>query len=152
MSLAAAATGRAAQLPDLPEFTPKKLSRLSRASRLALPAAREALADAGVAGRSRTVVFGAVGAFRQHHRRRYGAGEQFLRAMLTQQCVSQQFFRVARYQSQNQVHDLHQYLGFRGPFTIVANACASGANAIGHGADLIRSAGGDCMLVAAMKR
>src|SRR5580693_4256617 len=45
-----------AQLPDLPDLTPKKLSRLSRASRLALPAAREALANAGLldeSGRSR---------------------------------------------------------------------------------------------------
>src|ERR1035438_406891 len=37
-----------ARLPDLPEFTPKELSRLSRASRLALPAAQEALANAGL--------------------------------------------------------------------------------------------------------
>ena len=74
-------------------------------------------------------------------------GEQFLRAMLTQQCIARQFFRVARYQAQNQVHDLQQYLGFRGPMTIVANACASGANAIGHGADLIRSGRCDCVLV-----
>src|ERR1035437_321668 len=46
----------AAQLPDLPDLTPKKLSRLSRASRLALPAVREALANAqllGDHGRSR---------------------------------------------------------------------------------------------------
>jgi len=74
-------------------------------------------------------------------------GEQFLRAMLLQQCVSGQFFRVARYQAQNQVHDLQQYLGFRGTMTIVANACASGANAFGHGADLIRSGQSDCVLV-----
>lgn len=30
-------------------------------------------------------------------------------------------------------------LGFSGPLTIIANACASGANAIGHAFDLIRS-------------
>ncbi len=74
-------------------------------------------------------------------------GEQFLRAMLTQPCTAGQFFRVARYQAQNQVHDLQQYFGFRGPMAIVANACASGANAIGHGADLIRSGRCDCVLV-----
>jgi len=135
-----------AQLPDLPDLTPKKLSRLSRASRLALPAAREALAAARL-----------LDDHGQSHLKQLvlsvsttgggmALGEQFLRAMLTQQCVSRQFFRVARYQSQNQVHDLHQYLGFRGPFTIVANACASGANAIGHGADLIRSGASDCVL------
>ena len=136
-----------ARLPDLPDLTPKKLSRLSRASRLALPAAREALANARLLndrGRSRLAqlalsVSTTGGGM--------ALGEQFLRAMLTQQRVSQQFFRVARYQAQNQVHDLHQYLGFRGPMTIVANACASGANAIGHGADLIRSGRCDCVLV-----
>ena len=52
-----------AQLPDLPDLTPKKLSRLSRASRLALPAAREALANAGLLDEARTVAFGAVGDF-----------------------------------------------------------------------------------------
>jgi 3-oxoacyl-[acyl-carrier-protein] synthase II len=136
-----------AQLPELADLTPKKLSRLSRASRLALPAAREALANAGLldeSGRSRSAqlalsVSTTGGGM--------ALGEQFLRAMLMQQRVAQQFFRVARYQAQNQVHDLQQYLGFHGPMTVVANACASGADAIGHGADLIRSGRCDCVLV-----
>jgi 3-oxoacyl-[acyl-carrier-protein] synthase II len=137
----------AAQLPGLPDLTPKKLSRLSRASRLALPAAREALANAGLldeSGRSRLtqleISLSTTGGG-------MALGEQFLRAMLMQQGVAPQFFRVARYQAQNQVHDMQQYLGFHGPMTIVANACASGANAIGHGADLIRSGRCDCVLV-----
>src|SRR5471032_2767919 len=37
-----------ASLPPLPEMQPKALSRLSRASRLAIPSAREALAMAGL--------------------------------------------------------------------------------------------------------
>src|SRR5260221_11091611 len=89
-----------AQLPDIPDLTPKSLSRLSRASRLALPAAREALANAGLLderGRSRleqlAISVSTTGGG-------MALGEQFLRAMLTQQWVSQQFFRVARYQSQ----------------------------------------------------
>ena len=136
-----------APLPGLPDLTPKKLSRLSRASRLALPAASEALMNAGLLdgqGRSRLarleISLSTTGGG-------MALGEQFLRAMLTQQRVAQQFFRVARYQAQNQVHDLQEYLGFHGPMTIVANACASGANAIGHGADLIRSGRCDCLLV-----
>jgi 3-oxoacyl-[acyl-carrier-protein] synthase II len=136
-----------AQLPELPDLTQKKLSRLSRASRLALPAVREALANAGLLdtqGRSRLakleISVSTTGGG-------MALGEQFLRTMLMQQRVPQEFFRVARYQAQNQVHDLQQYLGFRGPMTIVANACASGANAIGHGADLIRSGQCDCVLV-----
>ncbi len=137
----------AAQLPDLPGLTSKKLSRLSRASRLALAAAREALANAQLledCGRSRlkqlTLSVSTTGGG-------MALGEEFLRAMLAQSTSAQQFFRVARYQAQNQVHDLQQYLGFRGPMTIVANACASGANAFGHGADLIRAGQSDCVLV-----
>jgi len=136
-----------AQLPDIPGLTTQELSRLSRASHLALPAAREALANAqllDIHGRSRlaqlALSVSTTGGGMT-------LGEQFLRAMLLQQGVSRQLFRVARYQAQNQVHDLQQYLGFRGPMTIVANACASGANAFGHGADLIRSGQSDCVLV-----
>ena len=134
-------------LPDLPGLTRKHLSRLSRASRLALPAAREALAEAQLLddrGRSRlsqlAISVSTTGGG-------MALGEQFLRAMLLQRREAGQFFRVARYQAQNQVHDLQQHLGFRGSMMIVANACASGANAIGHGADLIRSGMCDCVLV-----
>jgi 3-oxoacyl-[acyl-carrier-protein] synthase II len=136
-----------AQIPDLSYLTPKQLSRLSRASRLALPAAREALADAQMLdnnGRSRLahlpISVSTTGGG-------MALGEQFLRAMLAPTSEPQQFFHISRYQAQNQVHDLQQHLGFRGPMTIIANACASGANAIGHGADLIRSGAYDCVLV-----
>lgn len=73
-------------------------------------------------------------------------GEQFLRSMLAQCRGPGQFYRVSRYQAQHQAHDLQHHLGFRGPVTIIANACASGANAIGHGADLIRSGACSCVL------
>src|SRR5216683_7176521 len=105
----------AAQLPDLPEFTPKKLSRLSRASRLAMPAAREALADARLLDDHGRSCLGQLALSVSTTGGGMALGEQFLRAMLMQQCAAQQFFRVARYQAQNQMHDLHQYLGFRGP-------------------------------------
>ena len=133
-------------LPDLADFTPKQRARLSRASRLALPAAREALADAQLMndhGHSRV---GQLALSVSTTGGGMALGEQFLRAMLSQERSAGQFFRVARYQAQNQVHDLQQHLGFRGPTTIIANACASGANAIGHGADLIRSGMCDCVL------
>ena len=73
-------------------------------------------------------------------------GEQFLRSMLAQRCGPGDLFHAARYQSQHQIHDLQRYFGFDGPVTIIANACASGTNAIGHGADLIRSSACDCVL------
>ena len=137
----------AAQLPDLPDLTPKQLSRLSRAARLALPAARAALADAGLMdgnGRSRlkrlTLSVSTTGGG-------MAWGERFLRAMLAQKDGAGQFPYIVRYQAHHQVHDLQQHLGLRGPMTIIANACASGANAFGHGADLIRAGACDCVLV-----
>jgi 3-oxoacyl-[acyl-carrier-protein] synthase II len=46
--------------------------------------------------------------------------------------------RVVGYQAQRQGLDLTDAFGFRGPLTIIANACASGANAIGHAWHLLR--------------
>ena len=134
-------------LPDLTDLTAKQQARLSRASRLALPAAREALADAQLLddhGRSR---LGQLALSVSTTGGGMALGEQFLRAMLSAQRTAGQFFRISRYQAQNQVYDLQEHLGFRGSVTIIANACASGANAIGHGADLIRSGMCDCVLV-----
>jgi 3-oxoacyl-[acyl-carrier-protein] synthase II len=47
--------------------------------------------------------------------------------------------RVIHYQSQNQALTLCKALGFTGPVTIIANACASGANAVGHAWSLVRN-------------
>ena len=46
--------------------------------------------------------------------------------------------RVVHYQPQRQALDLAEALGFSGPVTIIANACASGANAVGHAWELLR--------------
>src|SRR6516225_7071260 len=46
--------------------------------------------------------------------------------------------RVVHYQPQRQAMDLAEAFGFGGPITIIANACASGANAIGHAWELLR--------------
>src|SRR5207248_2802722 len=42
------------------------------------------------------------------------------------------------YQAQRQGLDLADAFAFSGPITIIANACASGANAIGHAWELLR--------------
>src|SRR5713226_8159888 len=98
-----------ASLPALPDLTPKQVSRLSRASRLALPAAREALMDAGLLdnhGRSRLRVL-AISVSTTGGG--MALGEQFLRAMLEQRHGAGQFYNVSRYQAQNQVHDLQEH-------------------------------------------
>ena len=47
--------------------------------------------------------------------------------------------RVSYYVAQRQALDLAEAYGLSGPVTIIANACAAGANAVGHAFDLVRS-------------
>lgn len=65
-------------------------------------------------------------------------GEQFLRSVWSSERRGRAAL-VARYQAQQQVGELQARYGFEGPVMMVANACASGANAVGHAFDLIRS-------------
>jgi len=134
-----------AELLPLPEMTAKQLGRLSRASRLAIPAAREALASAGLLdaeGRSTQPILSLSLSTTGGG---MGFGEQFLRAVLTGKRRGL-LGGVARYQPQQQVLDLQTALGISGPSLIVANACASGANALGHAADLVAEGVADCVL------
>jgi len=134
-----------AALPSLDGASPKALRRLSRASRLAIPAAREALATAGLldsAGRSLLPVLPlsvstTAGGM--------AFGEEFLRGILAQK-RSGLLGTVARYLPEQQILDLQIALGFEGPSIIIANACASGANAIGHAAEMVASGMADCVL------
>jgi 3-oxoacyl-[acyl-carrier-protein] synthase II len=141
-----------ASLPPLPElcaFSPKATRRLARASRLAIPAAREALASAGLLdaeGRStlRELPFSVsttAGGM--------AFGEDFVRRVLDKngsKCRTRLFSQVSRYLPQQQVLDIQQAFSFAGHSTIIATACASGANAIGHAADLIAVGAVDCVL------
>jgi len=133
-------------LPDLSDIPAKTLSRLSRASRLALAAAREAMAGARLLDHQGKSSLPHLPLAVSTTGGGMALGEQFLRSMLTQHRGAGQFYHASRYQAQHQTHDLQRILGFRGPVTIIANACASGANAIGHGADLIRSGACTCVL------
>ena len=67
-------------------------------------------------------------------------GETYFRqAMQRPNSHRGQATRVTHYQPQIQALQLQSALGFRGPITIIANACASGANAIGHAWELVRT-------------
>lgn len=46
--------------------------------------------------------------------------------------------RLTHYHAQRQAMDLMDAFGFSGPLTIIANACASGGNAIGHAFEQVR--------------
>lgn len=61
--------------------------------------------------------------------------------------VPSQLSRAEHYQPQRQMNSIADEFGWRGPVIIVSNACASGANAIGWAADMIRS--GRCKRVLA---
>jgi 3-oxoacyl-[acyl-carrier-protein] synthase II len=121
----------------------KSERRLSRASRLAICAARQALAQARLTSTQTAqpipICVSTTGAAMEW-------GEAFVREALAGKKL-RQYSRMARYQPQQQVLDLQRALGLHGPMTILGNACASGANAIGHGFDLIRAGLAECVLV-----
>jgi 3-oxoacyl-[acyl-carrier-protein] synthase II len=129
---------------DLPEQLPatrlssRRLARLDRATRMLLLAAHEAWAQSGWGRESLStanipVVLGTTGGGMT-------LGEHYLaHALRTPQTNRQQATRLVNYQAPQQGLDLGDAFGFRGSTTIIANACASGANAIGHAWEQVRS-------------
>ena len=108
-------------------------SRVDRASRLLLHAAAEAWDQARwEAGGQLPLVLGTTSGG-------MGLGEAYYRQAITRpQEHRSQPRRVMHYQAQRQALDLQEAFGFHGPITIIANACASGANAIGQAWELVR--------------
>jgi 3-oxoacyl-[acyl-carrier-protein] synthase II len=132
-------------LPDLPYLSFKVKRRLSRASRLAIPAAREALSTAGLLNPQGASLLPVLPLSVSTTAGAMSCGEDFLRGVLARR-HSHLFSEISRYLPQQQVLDLQQAFGFEGHSMIVANACASGANAIGHAADMITTGAADCVL------
>ena len=124
---------------DLPASLPptrlsgRQTARLDRASKLLLLAAREAWTQSGWdASESLPFVLGTTSGG-------MSAGEDYYRqATQTPERHRRQATRVVEYQAQRQGLNLAEAFGFRGPMTIIGNACASGANAIGHAWHLLR--------------
>jgi 3-oxoacyl-[acyl-carrier-protein] synthase II len=133
------------ELPNLPDLPAKIIRRFSRASRLAIPAAREALSSAGLLDRDGKSSIPDLPLSVSTTAGGMAFGENFLREVLAQR-RAQLLGQVARYLPQQQVLDLQKALGFSGPSVIMANACASGANAIGHAAEMISVGAADCVL------
>jgi len=125
---------------DLPAMLPptrltaKQLRRLNRAGRMLLVAGHEAWTQSGwEPDEHLPVVLGTTSG-------EMALGQDYLRQALdTPRCRQRQPTRVAYSQVQRQGLDLCEAFGFQGPVTIIANACASGANAIGHAWELVRS-------------
>jgi 3-oxoacyl-[acyl-carrier-protein] synthase II len=64
-------------------------------------------------------------------------GEQYYLQAVEGKSQRHQFLRVESYQPQHQMAAMMRALGVRGPLRILSNACASGANAIGHAYQLV---------------
>ncbi len=132
-------------LPPWPDLSPKALSRLSRASRLLLPAARDALTQAGLLG-ARAPSIDGIALSISTTAGAMGWGEDFLRRVLAGARTGL-LETIGRQQPQQQILDLQIALGFdAGSVCILGNACASGANALGHAADLLWSGAAEMVL------
>lgn len=132
---------RTAAEVDLPSTLPptsltgRGTGRLERGARMLLIAAHEAWTQAGWAAADGPVaqVLGTTSGGMT-------LGQDFYRQAVAPPASDRgQARRVVHYQAQRQALDLADAFGFHGPVTVIANACASGANAIGHAAGLVRS-------------
>lgn len=135
-----------AVIPDWQDIPEKTRTRWSRAIMMAVPAASEALSQAGLIDQDGRSLLPVLPVAVSTTGGGMSLGEAFLRGLRQHQGPRLQTFRVCRYSAQQQVRDLQEALGFSGPALIVANACASGANAIGHATDLIRRGDATCVL------
>ena len=125
---------------NLPDTLPPTLlgfrtvHRLSRASRLVLWAAAEACQQAGW-GPSDDVpqVLGTTSCAME-------CGESYYRNSLSTSAPKRgQPTRGLCYQAQRQALDVAEAFGLHGSITLIANACASGSNAIGHAWEQVRN-------------
>lgn len=111
----------------------RKQKRLERAAQLLFLAADEALHQAKWPDGNAPLVFATTSGGMSR-------GEDFYRAAISQMPSSRlQPTRVSYYLAQRQLLDLAEAHELRGPITIIANACAAGANAIGHAYEMVRS-------------
>jgi 3-oxoacyl-[acyl-carrier-protein] synthase II len=129
-------TAAEAVLPDaLPptRLNARDLRRMDRAAKLLLIAAHEAWGQSGwEPSENLPVVLGTTSGG-------MSLGEAYYRQSIqTPATRKQQAARIMHYQAQRQGLDLADAFGFTGPQTIIANACASGANAIGHAWETLR--------------
>ena len=124
---------------DLPIALPdtllpaRHIRRLDRAAKLLLLAAHEAWRQSGwEPSGDLPVVLGTTSGG-------MSLGQDYYRqAVRAPSSHRRQPTRVLHYQAQRQALDLAEAFGFRGPITLIANACASGANAVGHAWELLR--------------
>ena len=124
--------------PGSSSLTPRRAGRMHRAGRIMIAVVRDALRRDSGFQPERMIVGTTSGGM--------SFGEAFYRSLESE--AKQERARhskrmrplwLANYLPQKAVLDAQEALGLRVPCQILANACASGANAIGHAFELIRS-------------
>jgi 3-oxoacyl-[acyl-carrier-protein] synthase II len=106
--------------------------RLHRVARMMILALKEALAQAGDFKPELTVVGTTSGGMT--------FGEQYYRSLQTNGSSSRHApSLIANYTPQKPIMDAQEAFGIHAPCEVIANACASGTNAIGHAFNCIRS-------------
>ena len=131
--------GGEAELPqDLPAagLSYRQAARLDRATQMLLLAGHECLAQSGWAEASSAqevpLIFGTSAAA-------MSLGETYYRRKTDHPAVQRRLAHLAQlYQPAQQVRLLADSLGISGPVRIIANACASGSNAIGTAFHLVK--------------
>jgi 3-oxoacyl-[acyl-carrier-protein] synthase II len=114
-------------------LTARQVTRLDRAGAMLLLAGHEAWVESGwEPAEQLPLVLGTTAGG-------MSLGEAYFRSAVQQpRRHRHQPTRALQYQAQTQARALAEALGFSGPIIIISNACASGANAIGHAWELIR--------------
>jgi 3-oxoacyl-[acyl-carrier-protein] synthase II len=122
----------AGQVPDgmLREFTTRKQRRLHRASQMLIAATREALAQ-DFSFKPDALVIGTTSGGMSF-------GEAFYRSLMNGNGSKGRATWVANYSPQKPIVDVQNAFNIAAPAQIIANACASGTNAIGHAFRLVR--------------
>jgi 3-oxoacyl-[acyl-carrier-protein] synthase II len=132
------------QIPTL-KLHPHAARRLDRAGKLLFVAADEAMRgsklDFSKSSLSKTpIVLGTTSGG-------MATGQNYYRTAITQPSTkTKQASRVLEYLAQTQIVALAEALGTSGQTITIANACASGSNAVGHAFEMIRNRRADVVI------
>jgi len=125
----------AGQVPDEPllkeQHETNRAKRLHRASHMMIRALSEAVAQRPGFNPELTVIGTTSGGM--------SYGEDYYRSLCRNENLRHSPTWVANYTAQKPVIDAQEAFGISAPCQIIANACASGTNAIGHAYECVRS-------------
>ena len=128
---------KTAGIVDLPEEPAlrKRPAYAARGTHMLMLAMIEALAQAGrpkMEGIDAVVIGTSAGAM--------VLGEDYFKKAIRERGRQRRQLSLAEhYQPHRQISDLTAQIGWLGPIIVISNACASGANAVGWGTEMIRS-------------